>query len=97
MKKKGDSNSLRYQAYGKYSQKTKAYHATFDFSRAMEHLNGDYEIKLHVSDYRAIRSEVWDLGTIKVWFKEGLDDGDNLGVKSEYKPDSVIEYYFAPQ
>ena len=61
----------------------------------MEHLNGDYEIKLHVSDYRAIRSEVWDLGTIKVWFKEGLDEGDNLGIKNEYKPDSVIEYYFA--
>lgn len=50
---------------------------TFDFSKAMEHINGDYEVQIHVSDYRATRQEVWDLGTISVWFKEGLDEGDN--------------------
>ena len=73
------------------------YHVTFDFSKGMEHLNGEYEIKVHVSDYRATKSEVWDLGTIKVWFKEGLDEGDNQGIKNEYKPDKVIEYYFPPK
>lgn len=57
------------------------YHITFDFSRAMEHLNGEYEVKVHVSDYRATKQEVWDLGSITVWFKEGLDEGNNQGIK----------------
>jgi len=50
----------------------------------MEHLNGEYEVKVHASDYRAQRNEVWDLGTINVWFKEGLDEGNNQGVKEAY-------------
>ena len=70
------------------------YHLTFDFSKTMEHLNGEYEIKLHVSDYRAVKQETWDLGTITVWFKEGQDEGDNLGIKDEYRPDKVIEHIF---
>jgi hypothetical protein len=63
----------------------------------MEHLNGEYEVKLHASDYRAIKQEVWDLGSINVWFKEGLDEGDNQGIHEEYKPNKVIEHYFPPQ
>lgn len=60
----------------------------------MEHLNGEYEIRLHVSDYRAVKQETWDLGTITVWFKEGQDEGDNLVIKDEYRPDKVIEHIF---
>jgi hypothetical protein len=50
----------------------------------MEHLNGDYELQVHVSDYRAIKQELWSLGIINVWFKEGLDEGDNQGIKEDY-------------
>lgn len=75
--------------------KTGLYHLTFDFTKGMEHLNGEYEVKVHASDFRAQRTEVWDLGTITVWFKEGLDDeGNNQGVKEAYQPDKVIVHIF---
>lgn len=50
----------------------------------MEHLNGEYDLTLHAADYRADKSQTWDLGRIKIWFKEGLDEGTNTGVKPEY-------------
>ena len=37
----------------------------------MEHLNGDYEMTVHVADYRADKKVVWELGTVRIWFKEG--------------------------
>jgi hypothetical protein len=52
----------------------------------MEHLNGDYEMSIHVADYRADKKEVWNLGTITIWFKEGIEDGSNNGIKAEYRP-----------
>lgn len=81
---------MTYQAYGKFNAKTNSYHISFGFAKGMEHLNGEYEMKLHASDYRAIKQEVWDLGSLNVWFKEGQDEGDNLGIKDEYKTDKVI-------
>lgn len=68
---------MSYSTYGKLNPKSGLYQLTFDFSKGMEHLNGEYEVKLHASDYRAIKQEVWDLGTITVWFKEGQDEGNN--------------------
>lgn len=89
-KKDSTSKQLTYQAYGKYNSKTNSYHITFGFAKGMEHLNGEYELKVHASDYRAIKQEVWDLGNLNIWFKEGQDEGDNLGIKDEYKSDKVI-------
>lgn len=43
----------------------------------MEHLNGEYDIQIHVGDYRATSNLVWDLGAINIWFKEGSDEGTN--------------------
>ena len=63
----------------------------------MEHLNGDYELALHASDYRSDKGQTWDLGKISVWFKQGLDEGDNQGIPDEYKTGKVIEHYFPPQ
>ena len=60
----------------------------------MEHLNGDYELSLHASDYRAEKSTSWELGKITVWFKQGLDTGSNQGIKEEYRAGEVIEHYF---
>ena len=96
-KKDANSKQLSYQAYGKYNSKSKTYQISFGFAKGMEHLNGEYDLKIHASDFRAVKQEVWDLGSINLWFKEGQDEGDNLGVKDEYKPDKVIVHYFPPQ
>ena len=37
----------------------------------MEHLIGDYDMTIHVADYRAAKKEVWEIGTITIWYKEG--------------------------
>jgi hypothetical protein len=49
-----------------------------------------------VADYRADAPAKWDLGQIKVWFKEGLDEGVNNGVSSDYRPLPSIEFTFPP-
>ena len=57
MKKVGAKDHLSYSRHGKYNPATGLYQITFDFSRDMEHLNGNYEIQVHASDYRAEKSE----------------------------------------
>ncbi len=47
----------------------------------MDHINGEYDMQIHVSDYRADKTIVWDLGEISVYFKQGVDDGNNQGIK----------------
>lgn len=49
-------------------------------------------MQIHASDYRAEKGEIWNLGTINVWFKQGLDEGNNQGIKEDYKPGKVIEH-----
>ncbi len=66
----------------------------FDFSKDMEHMNGLHDMELHVSDNSAENTIIWQLGTINVWFKEGLDSGDNLGIKAEFKPREEIWHIF---
>ncbi|CDW80313.1 dolichyl-diphosphooligosaccharide--protein glycosyltransferase subunit 2-like [Stylonychia lemnae] len=94
LQKKGAADHLSYQAYAKLNVKTGLYHLTFDFTKGMEHLNGEYQVELHASDFRAQRNEVWDLGTLNVWFKQGLEEGNNLGLKDIYQPDKVIVHIF---
>ena len=52
----------------------------------MDHINGDYQMQLHVADYRAEKSVVWDLGNIRIWYKEGQDEATNEGIREEYVP-----------
>jgi hypothetical protein len=95
--KKGSTEDLRITTYGKLNAITGLYQITIDFSKAMEHINGDYSMEIHAADYRADRPEVWDLGTIRIWFKEGADEGNNQGVKDEYRPAQEIRYTFHPE
>jgi hypothetical protein len=63
----------------------------------MDHINGEYDMEIHVADYRADKNEVWYLGTIKIWFKEGLEDATNEGLREEYLTQPIIEHYFRPE
>ena len=42
---------------------------SLDIYNDMEHLNGDYELAIHVADFKAGSNLVWDLGTLQLWFK----------------------------
>jgi len=97
VRKSGEKDQLSYTRYGKLNPSTGLYQITLDFSRDMEHLNGDYDLSLHASDYRAEKSISWSLGKVSIWFKQGLDQGSNQGVKEEYRAGDVIEHYFPPQ
>jgi hypothetical protein len=61
------------------------------------HLNGDYELIVHVTDSRAEAPLAYNLGLIKIWYKEGLDEGSNNGVREEYKPLPVINFIYPPE
>lgn len=42
---------------------------------------------LHVADYRADGASLtWNLGTIKIYYKEGQDEGSTGGIKSDFQP-----------
>jgi hypothetical protein len=62
----------------------------------MDHINGDYDMEIHAADFRAEQKQIWALGSIKIWFREGLDEASNEGIKEEYKPSSTIVHYFRP-
>lgn len=84
LKKKSQSNNLYINSYGKLNAETGNYQISFDVTKDMEHLNGEYDMTLHVADYRADNRLVWDLGAVTIWFKEGLEEGNNVGIKPEY-------------
>ncbi len=82
-------------AYAKYNSEKEQFQATLDISNGVEpHINGEYEIEVHVADSRAEKKEIWKLGSINVWFKEGQDDGSNVGIKKSYLPDKNISHIF---
>ena len=56
------------------------------------HLNGNYEIWVTAGDYRAESTIRWELGQIKIWYKEGHDEGSNNGIKADYLPLPTIEF-----
>lgn len=62
------------------NSKSGLYEITFDFSIDMQHFNGQYNVEIHVADINAISRVKWEIGTIACWFKEGQDEGNNLGV-----------------
>ena len=60
------------------------------------HLNGDYDITVHAADYRGEGAIVCQLGSIKIWYKQGLDEGSNNGIRDDHKPLETIEFTIAP-
>jgi len=54
-------------------------------------------MKVFVSDSRAENKETWELGTIHVWFKNGLDEGNNQGIAEEYRSHDLITHVFPPE
>lgn len=89
-------NNIAINTYGKLSSSTGLYQLTFDVSHNMEHINGEYNMEIHVADYRAEKSAVWQLGSIHIWLKEGIDEATNEGIREEYLTKPIIEHYFSP-
>lgn len=69
----------------------------FDYTKHMEHVNGNYRMSLHVADSNASSTFVWSLGEIKLWFKEGLDNVDNTSLSAEFAPKTEIFNHFEPE
>lgn len=97
MKKKTNERNLAYNSYGYLNSKSGLYEITFDFSNDMQHFNGEYSIAVHVADINAVSSINWDIGTVQVWFKEGQDEGNNLGINEQYLPKPIITHIFPPE
>ena len=52
--------------------------ASIDFSDKMDYVNGYYQVTLYAIDRSAQKSEnTWELGSLDVWFKEGVKDANN--------------------
>jgi hypothetical protein len=80
-RKKGADKNLFVNKYAEYNSGSQQFEVTLDIYNDLEHLNGEYEIQLHVVDFRAEKGINWELGHIQLWFKQGLDAGNNQGIK----------------
>ncbi len=98
LKRKGDSKALAINSYGKYNKDSGLYEVTMDVSKDFElHFNGDYQIAVHAADYRSDAPANWNLGTIKIWYKEGLEEGSNSGISPVYQPLPTIDFTYPPE
>ena len=68
-----------------------------DVSHDFEHLNGDYAVEVLAADINALKPDSWSLGKLSLWFKNGLDEGSNNGVRAEYQPKDIIKHIFPPE
>ena len=57
-------------------------------------LNGDYDLTVQIADYRAEAPLVWQLGSVKVWYKEGHEEGTNTGIKTDYQTLPTIHFSY---
>lgn len=78
------------------NSQTGFYEITLDVTKGMDHINGDYDMEIHAADFRADQRQVWQLGSIRIWFREGSDEATNEGIREEYKSGAPIVYYFRP-
>jgi len=96
--KRKAAGSLQVNAYGKLNKESGLYEVTLDVSKDFqEHFNGDYEMTVTAADYRAEQALSWSLGTIKIWYKEGHEEGSNSGIKADYKPLPTIKFTYPPE
>jgi Oligosaccharyltransferase subunit Ribophorin II len=92
------AGSIQVNSYGKLNKDSGLYEVTFDISKDFaEHFNGEYEMTITAADYRAEKPLSWTLGNIKIWYKEGLEEGSNSGIKAEYKPFPTIIFTYPPE
>jgi hypothetical protein len=82
---------------GLYDSSNDMYYAYFDIKNDLDHFNGQLDVEVHVADVNAEVKDKWTVGTINVWFIQGLEEGDNLGIKAEYNPEKIIEHIFSSE
>jgi hypothetical protein len=85
--------------YGTLNRDSGLYEVTFNINTDLGEvlLNGEYEIRVHASDYRAQVSQEWALGSVRVWYKEGHEEGSNTGIRAEYQTLPGIDFVFPPE
>ena len=89
---------MKVSSFGKYNKDSGVYEVTVDVSKDVElHLNGDYVVAVHAADYRAEKAVQWSLGKVKLWYKEGHEEGVNNGIKADYQPLPTIEFVYPPE
>jgi len=84
------SEQLQINAQATFVEKELLFRGTVDFSDQFDFVNGKYSVKLVAIDPSAAGVEVWDLGTIDVWFKEGQAETNNQRMKANYFPQREI-------
>ena len=98
LRRKSSEKSLSVNSYGKLNKESGLYEVSVDISKDFDqHFNGDYEISVHAADYRADAPVSWNLGTIKIWYKEGLEQGSYNGIQATYKPLPTIDFTYPPE
>jgi hypothetical protein len=86
-----------------YNAEQQHFEATIDFSKQPDPINGVYELKLVALDPAAVFDDekeiVWNLGTIDVWYKEGLSliDHQRKVTDNRYFPKDEIVAQFPPK
>jgi Oligosaccharyltransferase subunit Ribophorin II len=69
LKKKGTEINLSQNVYGSFNVEKERFQFTLDIQNDLQHFNGDYELSLHIADFRASNKGVWALGDAAIWFK----------------------------
>lgn len=69
-------------------------HLSFAFD-SLNLINGDYKLTL-VGHSGSGQTKTWNLGTVKVWFKEGLSDVTNNQIQAEYLPLKELKASYPP-
>jgi hypothetical protein len=94
-RKKGD---ITVSIQARLNKDSGVYEATVDVNKDFEmKINGEYNVVVHAADYRAETSAEWKLGSVKIWYKEGLEDAVNNGIKADYMPKGIIEFSYPPE
>ena len=65
-----------------------------DFTEKMDLVNGIYRVTLVSLDNRTLEKVEWELGEVKVWFKDGMRYANNQGMSQDYFPGKEIVSQF---
>lgn len=89
-------DQLFVNAQALYIEEVDAFVGTVDFSAQFDLVNGVYQVTLVGNDGSAPR-DVWELGAMEIWFKEGQKDATNQGYNANYAPKRTIIAEFPPE
>ena len=91
----GAAQNVAINSYGKLNKDTGLYEITVNVNKDIGvQLNGDYDLTVQAGDYRAEAPLVWQLGSVKVWYKEGHEEGTNTGIKTDFQPLPTIHFVY---